>query len=266
MISDLIYNVPQKYKFVYDKKSVELPNCFKIAIQENWDELLNSGKNYTNGELYTVSSIEFDKDNCLNFNISKTDFAHYLYTVKQNFEGEHICRSIATSALFITSDNYYVLGKMSSSTSLADKIKFIGGAIDKDDFINNEFQPIECIKREVKEEIGLTLDDKSKVESINSSYFITRKNLSFINVCFRIKLNMSANKMVTLFNRHNESLHNQNLEQELDSIVLLKNEKNEINNFISNNKDKIIDYMEALFLVELGTNKARNFYDEINNQ
>lgn len=31
---------------------------------------------------------------------------------------------------------------------------------------------------------------------------------------------MSANEIVTLFNLHNESLYNQNLEQELDSIIV----------------------------------------------
>lgn len=264
MLSNSIYSMLPKYKFIYEERNVELPNYLNREIKDNWNELINSGKKYTNGELYTISSIKFENDNCLIFRILKTDYAHYLYTVKQDFQGEYICRSIATSALFITNDNYYVLGKMSSDTSLPGNIKFIGGAISKEDFIENELHPIEGIKREVKEEIGLDLDDKSKVESVNSSYFITIKNLSFINICFKIKLNLSSKEIIKLFDEHNENLYNQNMEQELDSIVLVKNDRENLNNFFTDNKGITMDYLEELFLVEMGINEARNFSDEDN--
>lgn len=264
MFSNLIYKMVPNYKFIYAGKNIELPNIIKTRIQNYWNELIESGKKYTNGKIYTISNISLDDNDCLIFRIGETNFAHYLYTVKMNFQGEYICRSIAASALFLTNDNYYVLGKMSSDTSLAGKIKFIGGAISKEDFIRNEFQPIECIKREVKEEIGLDLNNKVIVENMQPSCFITRKNLSFINICFKVKLNLSSNQVVALFNEHNVSLKNQNIEQEINSIILLKNQKNYVLEFLSDNEKNTIDYMKDLFLVELGIHQALSFLDKKN--
>lgn len=263
MISKLIYKVPEKYKFIYSERNVELPDSINSEIQNNWEELINQGKKYTNGDLYTVSNIKYDNNHCLIFSFLKTNYAHFLYTLKQNFEGDNICRSIATSGLFITSDNYYVLGEMAKGTALAGKIKFIGGAISNEDIIDNEFSPLECIKREINEEIGLNLDDKYKVEEIKEDYIITRKNLSFINIYFKIKLKLSSKEITDLFNNYKEDLYKNNIESELESIILIKNEKISIDKFLDENKNRVIEYMKDLFLVETGVNEARHFEEDI---
>ncbi|WP_461614647.1 hypothetical protein [Clostridium sp. Marseille-QA1073] len=54
------------------------------------------------------------------------------------------------------------------------------------------------------------------------------------------------------------------MEQELDSIVLVKNDRERLNNFFADNKGITMDYLEELFLVEMGINEVRNFSDEDN--
>lgn len=262
MISKLIFNGVENYRFTYAGNEVELPLEIKKEIDNYWKHLISLGKKYTNGDLFTVEDIKIDEDKYLNFTINKTKFAHYLYTVKNNFEGKYICRSIATSALFITKDNYYVFGKMSSNTSLGGKIKFIGGAISTDDFVEDKFIPENCIEREVREEIGIDIRDKLNVRSMNLKYFITRKNLSFINICFEINLHLTSNEIMNMFNSYNEYLANNKLEQELEKIVLVEKSNCNIKEFLIKNKDILIDYMEELLLVEVGVLKARDFYDD----
>lgn len=108
--------------------------------------------------------------------------------MKEHFCGKYICRSIASNILILTTDNYYVLAKMSINTSLPNKIKFIGGAMSKDDLKENILDPFECVKREIYEEIGLTIVPSNK---ILPAYFITRKNLSFINTLYIYKTELS---------------------------------------------------------------------------
>ena len=106
------------------------------------------------------------------------------------------------------------------------------------------------------------MNNKVIVENMQPSCFITRKNLSFINICFKVKLNLSSNQVVALFNEHNVSLKNQNIEQEINSIILLKNQKNYVLEFLSDNEKNTIDYMKDLFLVELGIHQALSFLDK----
>lgn len=44
MLSNSIYSMLPKYKFIYEERNVELPNYLNREIKNNWNELINSGK------------------------------------------------------------------------------------------------------------------------------------------------------------------------------------------------------------------------------
>lgn len=263
MINELIYKYYEKCCFVYDKTHVKLSDKFSRDINAYWKELIDNGKKYENGEIFTVNNIYVDKNKKLTFVVNKTNYAHYLYSKKNNFEGDYVCRSIATNVLPITTDNQYVLGAMSNSTSLSNKIKFIGGSMSEDDFVQNRLEPLKCAKRETLEEIGIDLNDKKYVESYEPIYFITRKNLSFINVLYLVHLNISSDQIKSNFKKFRTHLIENDMEVELDSIVLVENnlESNEL--FINNNRNNLIDYMESVFNVIYGIEDANNIINEI---
>lgn len=260
MNSKLIYDKVDKFKFLYSNSKVVLPEDIRKSIEENWNNLMESGKEYTNDEIFTVSDIMFN-DDTLEFIMKKTNFAHYMYTLKNNWEGEYICRSVAGSALMVTSDDFYVLCKMANYTSLGGKVKFIGGAISENDVYKDEIIPKKCVKREVLEEVGLDLNDKEKVNKTEHVYFITRKNLSFINTFFKVYLNMSSNELLLLFKEYDEYLKKNNLERELHSIVFVKKDKESVLNFIKENN--CVEYLEDTFKAELGIEKPKQFFDEM---
>ena len=60
MISEIIYNYIES-NFNYSDEFVNLPNDIKTEIKNNWENLLSIGKNYTNGELFTVDTIKYEK-------------------------------------------------------------------------------------------------------------------------------------------------------------------------------------------------------------
>ncbi len=261
MISELIYDYIN-CSINYNDMNVELPNEIIMKIRDNWTEYTTKKKS-TNGEIFTVDSINA-VNNIINFNVKKTTFDHYIYSVNNNFCGENICRSIASNILPLTSDNYYVLAVMSEWTSLANKIKFIGGAFSKEDICNNKFEPLRCIERETYEELGIAISNKDKVLSVEPKYFITRKNLSFINFLFIANLTYSSEDILRIFEQYKMFLHKDKQEVELESILLVKNDKSVIKSFINKNRGRLIDYMEEFFLVLTGEIDARDILREVN--
>lgn len=194
MKSNMIYDyIPCKINF--DGSKVSLPVKLKHEIKENWNKLFDSGKRFTNNELFTIDSMNV-KNSELIINAKKTLYDHYLYSVSQNFIGKYICRSIAANVLILTSDDFYVLAVMSSKTSLPNKIKFIGGSLSEDDLTQNILDPLKCTKRETYEEIGLTLETDI---NITPRYFMTRPNLSFINILHIANVDLSHKDIKFLF-------------------------------------------------------------------
>lgn len=260
MISKLIYDYVDCL-FNFDGTRIKIPEEVKIEIDRCWQEHLATKKSM-NGNLFTIDSIKMN-DNILNFNVKNTSYDHYIYSVKNNFSGKYICRSLASNIIPLTSDNYYVLAVMSEWTSLANKIKFIGGSLSKDDISNKILEPSKCIKRETYEEVGIELNDLSQAKNVVPIYFITRKNMSFINVLFSADLALSSKDVSQLFEQYKIQLRNENKEIELNSLIFLKNQKNKINEFIYSNKDRLIDYMEEVLRVLNGELSANDIIKEV---
>lgn len=260
MKSELIFDyIP--CNIYYKDQLISLPDEIKIEIERCWNEAILSGKKYTNGDLFTISSIA-NEGNLLNLYLYLTTYDHYIYSVKKNFTGNYICRSLAANILFLTSDNYYVLAVMSGKTSLPNKIKFIGGAFSKDDIKSGKIDAFTCIDREVQEEIGLSISNKNIITNVCPKYIVTRKNFSFINILFMSELNISRNELTALFKEYKE---NSALDDfELSDIYFLHNDNNDIKNFIVCNKQNIMSYMEDLFLILMGEVKAGNIKNKIN--
>lgn len=255
MISKLIYNYVDCL-FNYEATKIKLPEEIKLEISRCWQQHLLT-KRSVNGQLFTIDSIKLN-DNILSLYVKSTSYDHYIYSFKNNFNGKYICRSLASNVLPLTSDNYYVLAVMSEWTSLANKIKFIGGALSKDDINDKILEPLTCIQRETYEEIGIKLNDKSQIKKIRPLYFITRKNMSFINVLFSADLALSSNDVSKLFEQYKTNLENGNKEVELRSLIFIKNEKDKIKDFICSNRDRLIEYMEEVFCVLNGELEAND--------
>ncbi|MCD4669281.1 MAG: hypothetical protein K8S14_02420 [Actinomycetia bacterium] len=263
MISNLIYNYYNPCKFIYNKSKYELPEHVKKEIKENWQDLFNSGERFINGDLFTVNNILIGEDKILNFNVIKTNYAHYLYSMKNNFTEDHICRSVAANVLPLTSDNYFILGAMAENTSLPNKIKFIGGAMSEDDLCGDFLEPLKCVTRETREEIGLDLGNHPHILKLEPRYLITRKNWFFINTLYYAQLNISKGELIKMFDEHKIYLQKKN-EVELDSILFINNEKKDIESFLNENERRLIDYLEEFFFVLIGKLDANDIVKRVN--
>lgn len=252
----------QYIDFVLIDKELQLPDDYKNGMEENWSNEIASGKTYTNGKIYTISGYNFDNDKKKIY-IQQSSYSHYLYSKKREYD-IYSCRSMASNALFLTSDNYFVLGKMKNTTSLPGKIKFIGGSVAKEDINSlNKVDVEECIKRECNEEIGIDITDKQYVENIEPIAYITRKHLTFVNTLFCARLSKSKNEMEKLFKDFQTKLIETNEEVELQDVVFVHNDKESVIEFLENKDNNLIDYMKDFFETYFEISDYGNFDDYV---
>ena len=167
-------------KVIYTTEKRVLPSAYREAVNRHWQNLLNSGKRFFNGELFTIRNIE-SSENGINIYVSLTDYAHFLYTIHKNNYEDNDCRVIYTSVLIETSDNKYAVGEMNEGTAFPFKLQFIGGGIDKGDINGNIIDLEHNIRKEIFEELGIDVDDKTVVKSFKPLYLKSGGQSNFLS-------------------------------------------------------------------------------------
>lgn len=201
--SELVYSYKNN-EFIFDDSFVVIDLDTQKLVTENWCNLLEAGKKYDNGIILTIDSVT-NIDSYQKFTVKKTKFDYYLYSKNHCQETIAKCRSIASNILLITSDDYFVLGRMSNETSLSRIIKFIGGAVSLDDIQDNKIDFDQCISREFKEEIGLDLHSEY-FYNVQPTYIVTRKGVSFYNVLFTCQTKYDRSQLNRFFENYKKNL------------------------------------------------------------
>lgn len=263
MAEKKIYMFSKLDLFVKNEE-VELPPAYRQSVRENWDNEIKNGKTYNNGRIYTISGYNFNSQNKTLY-IQLSDYSHYLYSRKTDPD-VYSCRSLAANALFLTNDNYLVLGKMRDTTSFPGKIKFIGGAVSEDDIADNgNVDTLGCMKRECREEVGIDPNDKDLVKRIEPLCYITRPHFTFLNTLFLVELNISKAETESVFNEFIAELAKTDREIELSKIVFVRNDKDDILRFINDENLAFIDYMKDFFTAYADSDINENIEEYIKN-
>ena len=250
-----IFEAPLNFRVVDARQEISLPEKIKSNINKLWASKLATNSHLFNGPIYSIGEIVSNND-YIDFNMYRSSYAHYLHSKSKDFIGDHICRSIAVSALLLTADNFYCLGMMSEHTSYPNVIQCPGGAIDKVDIKGNVFDTWATVYREVQEEIGLDLEDRILNSTKESKYLITRKNLSYIGIGYVIELSINKNQLENIFLLHNENSKGIN---ELQKLLFVRKDKESVLNFIEEKNIRKIDYLENLLLVDIGQEKCNKW-------
>lgn len=86
-------------------------------------------------------------------------------------EGEYACYNLNSGILLETRDGYYIIGEMSETTSYPKGLQISGGNLDENDIDQyGRVNIINNVARELKEELGIDLFDKSTVQEYQMQY------------------------------------------------------------------------------------------------
>lgn len=205
----------------YEDREIKLPNKLKENIEKFWTNAITENPNLYNGQDYVVETVNETKQN-IEMIIVKSNYAHYLYDERVEIkEKNYRCYKSWGGILLLTKDNYFVIGEMDKTTSMPYCLQISGGGIDVKDIENGIINIDSTIKRELKEELNLNLDDLDyKIEFIEYPDE-TRNAYGFLAIG---KLDITKEDLTKHFEKYKQYLTNNNLEVEFNKLIFLQKE------------------------------------------
>lgn len=200
----MIVPIDKKLTFI-NKKPIEVYKDLSLEkrIQENWNAFLQENDGYFNGDIYVVTDLNETHEEYI-LEIGKAKYADLIYA-KKNIDLSIL--SLFVSIALKTKDNYCVLIKNNH-----DMINTIGGFASNEDFINEIFSPEICLEREVKEEIGLNINNKNDIIEYHRKYLkipAKKENMYPCGIVFTGLLNYTKTELEEYFNKQKENFDNE---------------------------------------------------------
>lgn len=241
--------ISKPVQVIYAGRRFQLQHSVQSAIDAYWDALLQSGKTFTRGDVFTIEAIE-EQESSLQIKVSLTDYAHYLATINHVSEiSECPCRVVYTSVLIKTKDNDLVFGEMAEHTSTPHRLQCAGGGITRDDIQDdNVIGLLENAQMELLEETGIDCDNRDHKCKIRFSYLKQGGEGDFVGAMFMAETGMTSKEVKTLFQNHSASIVADGQKPEFTDLIFVKNAKKDIEIFLENNQKPINDYLPCLLL------------------
>ena len=224
-----------------------LPPDVQSLVEAHWDQLLQSGRRYTRGDLFTIQDI-IETDTGLDVRVAETDYAHYLASMAlAGVRESHACRVMHTSVLLQTSDDYLVFGEMAPHTSSPGRLQCVGGGITKDDLgPDGVFDVMRNAMTELIEEAGLDHTNPLHISDVKWAYLKTGGPRNFVGALFVARTPLSLAQLQTHFEAFNDTLRQQNDEPELVRLWNIRNTPESVAQFLKTTTQQLDEYMPEL--------------------
>ena len=155
----MIKRIVKSINLEYTGQNLNLPKSLNDKIEDFWSKAIIETPMLYNGEYFAVEEA-VETENEIIMKVSKTNYAHYLYDERIGIDDEkYRCICPWSGILLLTNDNYWVFGEASEKTSFPNGFQISGGGIDKKDITGLNTDLIQNLKRELKEEMNLNLDE-----------------------------------------------------------------------------------------------------------
>ena len=215
----MIVKIDKPIVLKYDDRKIELPKDLQSKIDDFWENAVKENPSLYNGEDYTVESIEETEKEII-LHIVKTYYSHYLYDERIGIEDEkYRCISPWGGIILLTKDNYWVVGEMCEKTSFPKGFQISGGGIEKNDIKLDIIDISKNIKRELKEEMNLNLDEIDY--EIKYRELPSKKRNAYGLIAIG-KVDKTKDEMEEHFENYNQYLIENKLELEFEKLVFLK--------------------------------------------
>ncbi len=229
----------------YTGDIVQLTANRSKEIEDFWLEVNQQGR-FHRGEVFTVFSIQEQPD-LYTVQLSRTDYAHYLHTVRNSIFDEESCKVIFAAGLVETSDSKFIFGEMNSHTAYPGRMQCVGGGLSWEDKVGNIFDSKQSVLRELSEELGIT--NSEQIESCAPVFIKTGGTYDFIVVLYHIKLRFTAEELLLHYQQFIDHLLTVEEKPEFQNLIVLDNTFEAINRFFQNENRYCVDYLEP-FLVK----------------
>ncbi|MDR7071512.1 hypothetical protein [Fictibacillus barbaricus] len=225
-----------------DGHAVELSDQHNFEIEQYWKQI-NVNERFTRGEIFHVHSIEEHEDR-FDIILRTTDYAHYLHSVRYDTADDKSCKVVYGAGLVETKDSYFVFGEMANHTAYPGRLQCVGGSLSDEDKNGTYFDLEKSVLRELSEEIGI--DDVEKLCDSEVQFIKTGGTYDFIAVLFHINLDLTLKEFQQYYTAYCNELIANGEQPEFKRLVTLKNNLNEISEFLKTERRDAVDYLFSL--------------------
>ena len=159
--------VPPVLDLRLDPEPLRLPQRLAQRVDAFWRQASAIEPSLFRGPVYSVRKVERFGLQVLCARLAPTDYAHYLYSLRLGLPEAYACRVFYAAGILRTADDQLVCGEMAPHTAHAGRLQCIAGALDAADLREGSFDLDLSLGREVREEIGVDLDDPGLVAGVH---------------------------------------------------------------------------------------------------
>lgn len=209
----------QHIQVAFTPKKHTRSNQVQDYIKKQWKAVTKKNPSMFAGELISVKESDSDSKN-IRLDTILTTFDDYYITgtldFQQKFPDEKNTNVLSTGCILVTSDNCIVFGKRNKELVISPgKTTIVSGMADRNDIIDNKKADLfSCIKREIREEVGVNPNEITDLICIG---LVNKPNNTGIFVPFFAKLDIPFEKLCA---RSNDG--------ELTELIKTPNSKTEI--------------------------------------
>ncbi len=248
----VIEPVPASIIVTHDHTPWAAPPGLQRDIDAHWEGLISIGATLARGAVLHVETVVSDADE-LRLHLSVSDYAHYMYTIADNYSLEGTIKVIYTAALLRTSDGFFVFGQISSGTATPGRLQCAGGGIDLSDFENGIADLGGNVADEVAEEIGVT---EGQIAILRPAYLKSGGENGFYAVIFSCDVSIPLSDVIAAHRALAESLRAAGNESEFVKLVPVRIERRAIREFFARDMRSRVDYLEPLLFADLDNGLA----------
>ncbi len=230
----------------FNGESIRLPQNVQRSIDQYWQELIDKGKKYTRGEIFTVVKKD-ETQKVIDVWVARTDYAHYLFDQDTGGLGEHRIRVIHAAALVISSDKKIIFGKMGSHTARAGIFQLCGGGLDSNDLRDGTLDLDYSIAKELKEELGIDISDKKRIARLERAYLKEGGSTDKMIVIYRVELTETGDEFLQRYNDFTDNILQKGELPEFASLAVLTQDKRSFKEFFTKKRERCSEYLMPLF-------------------
>ncbi len=204
-----------------------------------WQAGLSEHPTWFRGEVFTIAEIRQSVDR-IEFGLARTDYAHYLATVKGLIDPQVACQVLYGAAILRTRDNHLVFGEMGPETTYAGRLQGIGGGISDKDIENHQVDLPGSVMRELYEETGVNTAE------LIPRWLKTGGPYHFVVVVYEARL---ASDLATLnrnYARFVKDLESVGEAPEFRELVSLPATRDAVARFVTEDGRSRVDYLDGV--------------------
>lgn len=224
---------------LYTNNLMELSSRRMKEVEDFWLDI-NQQNSFHRGEVFNVQSM-IEQENSYKIVLNRTDYAHYLHTVRNHVTDDEGCKVVFGAGLVETKDSKFVFGEMGNHTAYPGRFQCVGGGLSWNDKKDDAFDIKASVLRELAEELGIY--DRKQIERCSPVFIKTGGTYDFIVVLYHIKLKITSMELSESYRNFTDELLLKGEKPEFQDVVYLEKNINTLSHFFEDNR-YCVDYLQ----------------------